>query len=42
MSDDTVIAEYRERRIWAEGELGVNLSRESELAGGLRWGRVSR
>ena len=41
MRDDTVIAEYRERRAWMEGQLGVNVSRVSELTGALRWGRVS-
>jgi NTE family protein len=40
VSDDTVFAEYRERRAWLDGALGVNLSRESEVAGGIRVGHV--
>jgi NTE family protein len=38
--DDTVVAEYRERRLSAAADLGVNLSRESEVAGGLQVGHV--
>jgi NTE family protein len=40
VSDGSVFAEYRERRIWADGQLGVNLSRESEIAAGIRAARV--
>jgi NTE family protein len=40
VSNDTVIAEYRERRLAAQGDLGLNLSRESELSGGIQVSRV--
>ena len=36
VQDEAVIAEYRERRFSAEGALGVNLSKDSEVSGGLR------
>jgi NTE family protein len=36
VGDEVIIAEYRERRLSAEGELGVNLSKTSEVAGGFR------
>jgi NTE family protein len=34
--DGVAIGQYRERRLAADGNLGVNLSRESVLSGGLR------
>lgn len=34
VNEGSIIAEYREQRLGAEGQLGVNLSRTSELAGG--------
>ena len=37
---DTVFAEYRERRLAAQGDLGLNLSRESEVSGGIQVSRV--
>jgi NTE family protein len=40
VKDDSIVAEYRERRLSAQGELGVNLSRQSEVAGGIQFGRV--
>jgi NTE family protein len=36
VQDESIVAEYRERRLSAEGQLGVNLSKTSELAGGFR------
>jgi NTE family protein len=38
--DEVVEAEYRVRRLFAGADLGVNLSRVSELTGGLRIGRL--
>ena len=35
VSGDSVIATYRERHLWADGGLGVNLSTDSELSGGV-------
>ena len=40
VQDDAVIAQYREEQAWMEGQIGVNLSRESEVAGGFRFGHV--
>ena len=40
VSNDTVIAEYREKRAYGGADLGVSLSRDSELTGGLQYGRV--
>jgi NTE family protein len=39
-SGDQVVAVYRERRLLTEGDVGVTLSRVSELFGGLRVGRL--
>jgi NTE family protein len=41
VQDDTVVAQYRENQAWAEGQIGVSLTRESEIAGGFRLGHVS-
>ena len=41
VQDGAVVAEYRERRASFEGDVGVNLSRESELFGGIQVGNVS-
>jgi len=41
VEDDSVIAQYREEQAWVEGQMGVSLSRESEVSGGLRLGHVS-
>ncbi len=35
VSDGAVVADYRETRAWFSADLGVNLSRESELTGGM-------
>jgi NTE family protein len=40
IQDDVVVAEYRQRRLLAGAELGVNLSRVSELTAGIRSGRL--
>ena len=40
IQDDVVLAEYRLRRVYAGADLGVNLSREAELTGGIRVGRL--
>ena len=40
VQDDAVIAQYREEQAWVEGEAGVNLSRESEVSAGFRFGHV--
>jgi NTE family protein len=40
VQDDKVVAEYRERRVWGGADIGVDISRETEFAGGLRYGRV--
>ena len=40
IQDDHVIAQYREHRVSGGGDVGVDLSRESEIAGGVRYGRV--
>jgi NTE family protein len=40
VQEDVVLAEYRLRRIYAGADLGVNLSRVSELTGGVRIGHV--
>jgi NTE family protein len=40
IQDDVVVAEYTQRRLLAGADLGVNLSRVSELTGGLRFGRL--
>jgi len=39
--DSVVVAEYRERLMWVGAEVGVNLSRESELSTGIRFGQQS-
>jgi NTE family protein len=41
ISNDAIVAEYRESRVGAEGALGFNLSRVSELSGGFYGGRVN-
>jgi len=41
VQDDAVVAQYREEQAWLEGQIGVNLSRESEVSGGVRFGHVS-
>jgi NTE family protein len=41
VDEEVVIAEYREERAFAGADVGVNLSRISELTTGLRSGRVS-
>jgi NTE family protein len=38
--DDAIVAEYRETRVGIEGDLGINLSRVSELSGGFYVGQV--
>ena len=40
IQDDHVIAEYRETRFSGGGDIGVDISRETEIAGGIRYGRV--
>jgi NTE family protein len=40
VSDGNVVAQYRERRVFVGGDLGVELGRESEVAGGIRIGRL--
>jgi NTE family protein len=39
--DDIVVAQYREQRAFVGADLGVNLSRISEVSGGLRTGRLT-
>jgi NTE family protein len=39
VQDDAVVAQYRERVSWLAADAGVSLSRESELSGGVRFGR---
>jgi NTE family protein len=41
VNDDAVVAQYREEQAWMEGQIGMNLSRESEVSGGWRFGHVS-
>jgi NTE family protein len=41
VQDDAVVAQYREEQAWLEGQIGVNVSRESEVSGGVRFGHVS-
>jgi NTE family protein len=41
VKDDSVVAQYRDEQAWVEGQIGVNLSRESEVTGALRFGHVS-
>jgi NTE family protein len=41
VSNDAVVAEYRERRAAIEGDVGINLSRVSEVAGGVQVAHVS-
>jgi NTE family protein len=41
VANDVIIAEYRDRHAWIEGDLGINLSRESELLGGIQYGHVT-
>ncbi len=41
VQDDTTVAEYREQRQMAIGDLGVNVSRQSELSGGFWVAHVS-
>ena len=38
--DDHVVAEYRQSNYSGGGDIGVDISRETEIAGGVRWGRV--
>jgi NTE family protein len=40
IQDDVVVAEYTQRRLLAGADLGVNLSRVSELTAGFRFGRL--
>ncbi len=40
-ADDAIVAQYRETRAGIEGNLGVNLSRVSELSGGFYLGHIS-
>ena len=40
IKDEVIVAEYRMRRLFAGGDLGVNLSRVSELTAGVRFGRL--
>jgi NTE family protein len=40
IQDDVVVAEYTQRRLLAGADLGVNLSRVSELTGGFRVARL--
>ena len=40
IEDDVVVAQYRERRSTLGGDLGVSLSRESEVTGGVQFGHV--
>jgi NTE family protein len=39
IQDDRVIAEYRENRMSGGGDIGFDLAREREIAGGIRYGR---
>jgi len=39
--DDTIVAKYNESRIGVEGDLGLNLTKVSELSGGLYAGQIS-
>jgi NTE family protein len=41
VADEVVVAQYRERRIVAGGEIGMNLGRINEVSGGLTIGRLS-
>jgi NTE family protein len=41
VADETVVAQYRERRGLVGGEFGANLTRISEVSGGLTVGRLS-
>jgi NTE family protein len=40
IQDDLVVAEYRQERLYLGGDLGIALSRESEVIGGVRFGHV--
>ena len=40
IQDGIVVAEYRQRRVLAGADLGVNFSRVSELTGGVRFARL--
>jgi NTE family protein len=40
VSNDRVIAEYRERRTGIQADVGFNLSRVSEVAGGFQWAHL--
>jgi NTE family protein len=40
VNEGSVIAQYRLQRTFVGAELGVDLSRESEIAGGIQFGRV--
>ena len=40
IQDDRVIAEYREDRMSGGADLGIDLSSEDEISGGMRYGRV--
>ena len=39
IQDEVVVAEYKQRRLFAGADLGVNLSRVSDLTGGVRFAR---
>jgi NTE family protein len=41
VADDAVVAQYDEKRAGISGDLGINLSRESELTGGFYAGHLS-
>jgi NTE family protein len=38
--EDRIVAIYSERRLFVGGDVGINLSRISEVAAGLRWARL--
>jgi NTE family protein len=40
VKDDAVVAQYQEQQAWMEGQIGVNLARESEIGASLRFGHV--
>jgi NTE family protein len=41
VSDDAIVAEYRESRVGVEGDFGFNFSRVNELSGGFYAGRIN-
>jgi NTE family protein len=40
VDDDVVIAEYQRQELFGGGDIGIDLTRVSELTGGVRYGRV--